>query len=841
MTLQRSDTQKSSLFEDARKAFLDCIEVAKRKTKDEHDKRTEEEFYLSSAPGHAVETRKDVVEHLYKVSVWASDTDNVSPEQYERMQDEAAANFWESVKPRAQLLTILMKLESVKAHSTLWTDFVADGGSLKGLRDSDLPLSKQALRNHIQPYEGGQRFQCASLVDDFISRQLRVCAVRFLEPLRLYPEAYYEDRSAYFDKGDHLPLLQKEFVNKGSSAKVYRVKFACEHFPAKGTGQLAMKQFSGDNAGTRYVDEWKQSTKLHGNDHQHVALLAACAALRLEHGGLLFFPLADFDLWQYMNSEPAQEPPDRDQKLLWLQQLSRIADALSFLHQRGILHGDVKSDNTLVSIYRTGVILRIADFGNMSSDLQRSTSHALAVSDMLSPKRKSIGDECHNRAPESFGQRPSSEFPSESDVWGFGTVLSEVLAWFSLGQKSLKSFEDARFEAGNDQYFSRRHNSRFKLLKDNRPTFELRPSVTSWFDSLTEFESKSSKTGQLHLDVWSLVKRVMDCDYNSRIKIEQVREELMRISTDKPGNEANTDRRPLSSWLHRSSASTNRTPDRSMSMYEKLHDGERDGKRDENIHLVRTAKLDELSKCLNHAIKSCNFSVIDLLLIRFDTGANVIHRAIESGSVDFIKQLAANETKRNDPRLSRDLNQPDSRGIYPIIKAIKMPKQIADSTLIRLPLVEHLLDMGANVNVSDSQDETPLHYASRLALCDIVEMLITRKADVNAKDKGGVTPLHLCASVTSSDIDRNFEGCVQKLLQYEANKHAKDSANRYPLNHALDGKQVIERERWAVVRLLCQGTRRHQYVRDIFGKLPKHIKQNCLAMWHECNPDVEEI
>ena len=63
--------------------------------------------------------------------------------------------------------------------------------------------------------------------------------------------------------------------------------------------------------------------------------------------------------------------------------------------------------------------------------------------------------------------------------------------------------------------------------------------------------------------------------------------------------------------------------------------------------------------------------------------------------------------------------------------------------------VKLLIDNGANVNVKDSDDWTPLHSAVQLVRKEIVELLIAKGADVNAKPR--FTPLNWLSKEWSSN------------------------------------------------------------------------------------------
>ena len=56
-------------------------------------------------------------------------------------------------------------------------------------------------------------------------------------------------------------------------------------------------------------------------------------------------------------------------------------------------------------------------------------------------------------------------------------------------------------------------------------------------------------------------------------------------------------------------------------------------------------------------------------------------------------------------------------------------------------LVRSLLEQGVNVNESDNEDLTPLHYAAHNGWSDLADTLLNFGADANARDLYGYTPL----------------------------------------------------------------------------------------------------
>ncbi|KAG8897070.1 hypothetical protein FRB99_008469, partial [Tulasnella sp. 403] len=113
----------------------------------------------------------------------------------------------------------------------------------------------------------------------------------------------------------------------------------------------------------------------------------------------------------YLNRSPA---PDRISFSL----IVEIAETLAYIHAQGMLHGDIKSSNIIVS--DDGHAL-LCDFG-LSRPISTSTARAL----------KGTGSPVY-QAPELLNGKPKS---AKSDVYAFGITVSEILngvAWNPTG------------------------------------------------------------------------------------------------------------------------------------------------------------------------------------------------------------------------------------------------------------------------------------------------------------------------------------------------------------------------------------------------------------------------
>lgn len=116
---------------------------------------------------------------------------------------------------------------------------------------------------------------------------------------------------------------------------------------------------------------------------------------------------------------------------------------------------------------------------------------------------------------------------------------------------------------------------------------------------------------------------------------------------------------------------------------------------------------------------------------------NPLHLAAFEGNVDCIRLLLHTSKAQ--------VNAKDSLGRTPLHLAAL--SQSVDS-------VEELLDNGAEIDICDEMQETPLHSAvvkTRQSI-DVVKLLISKGANVNAKDQFGQTPLHIAAFNENSKL-----------------------------------------------------------------------------------------
>lgn len=102
-----------------------------------------------------------------------------------------------------------------------------------------------------------------------------------------------------------------------------------------------------------------------------------------------------------------------------------------------------------------------------------------------------------------------------------------------------------------------------------------------------------------------------------------------------------------------------------------------------------------------------------------------------------------------------------------------------------LEVARKLLEHGANPNAKDDQGQITLHlvlqpiYTEPTGHTDLVELLLKCGANVNAQDKNNATPLHLASS-------RGWSPTARRFLDCGANPNAQDNQGRTPLQLLLE-------------------------------------------------------
>ncbi len=114
--------------------------------------------------------------------------------------------------------------------------------------------------------------------------------------------------------------------------------------------------------------------------------------------------------------------------------------------------------------------------------------------------------------------------------------------------------------------------------------------------------------------------------------------------------------------------------------------------------------------------------------------ADDLRNAVDSGNIEKVI-----DATQSHPDL---LNQKGTRGETPLLSAVKgySPE-----------IVAYLLKMGADPNLGDYSEDTPLHWAAIRENGEMVKLLLSFHANVNAKDDSGSTPLRSALEMKNND------------------------------------------------------------------------------------------
>ncbi len=192
-----------------------------------------------------------------------------------------------------------------------------------------------------------------------------------------------------------------------------------------------------------------------------------------------------------------------------------------------------------------------------------------------------------------------------------------------------------------------------------------------------------------------------------------------------------------------------------------------------SLHLA--AKLGNLEAVQDLLGKGANVNAQN------DTGKTPLHWAAREGHKQVVQALLDKGANVNaeDQDGETSLDLATNQDIETLLRNTAKLLKVAKSGDIQE--VNSLINKGANVNATDQDGKTPLHWAAVKGHEEVVEALLGKHGiDVNLADKNKDTPLH---SVLKKDnIDINV---LNALLRAEGiNVNTQDGDNRTPLHLA---------------------------------------------------------
>lgn len=212
--------------------------------------------------------------------------------------------------------------------------------------------------------------------------------------------------------------------------------------------------------------------------------------------------------------------------LLWLHSELRIFDSLD----QYLAHMDLKPDNILIdkNVRMPAGKWMLSDFGvslfEKSTNKKATTVHAIRD---VGPRLTSGA----NRSDVMRGHGPYEppEVNLETvdgrkcDVWSFGCILCDLLA-FALGRtKAVSEIRDLRYDHVDDNFYRAKESlvARTKVVNDSNT--ELKPEVITWL-------SRQSTTYPWVADYIAVVQMALVVDPSARGGIGEIMKHLSKLS-----------------------------------------------------------------------------------------------------------------------------------------------------------------------------------------------------------------------------------------------------------------------------------------------------------------------
>lgn len=182
-----------------------------------------------------------------------------------------------------------------------------------------------------------------------------------------------------------------------------------------------------------------------------------------------------------------------------------------------------------------------------------------------------------------------------------------------------------------------------------------------------------------------------------------------------------------------------------------------------------------------------------------------------------------------------DVNAPNASGTTPLLLAVQKQDESMVELLLDIPNIE--------VNQTNLQSYTPLHYASAGYSTEIITLLLDKGADLFSKTDKGYMPIHIACQKGSSEVlEHLIKECPTE--RKEEMLEAKDNSGNTPL---LLAKESMTRANFNLLQTTykCDTTAKningdtvlHKFARNDDGMLTAKLLENeqYLAMINEGN------
>ncbi|GIK06666.1 hypothetical protein Aspvir_002316 [Aspergillus viridinutans] len=405
------------------------------------------------------------------------------------------------------ILSVLVLIGAIWQDSDILKKLLKDDDTPR-YKDDDIPLSLDRIAEFLDPPHDGlfheKQFRfCPFIVDCHQTQQVHDVPQNWRLPF----DKEEELGLGSFGQVDLVKIAPRCFKEVGGAEYPEYHLVACKkfHVPRKSRSELKNLQILKESLTRQDRIMQHLATLRHGDDFYILFPYA-------EHRDLSLFLHAGFSankekIYDFEEEFPGLDlvsaDPAEVSKLL-LRQCWALSNAIKWLHS-GIAiestanevycaHMDLKPENILIRHDRNSKVGKwmISDFGiSMTPEQEQKNTNFLTVGDWydhLTDRSRLTGSSRPGRAegsyqaPEATSKR-GDEVAREGDIWSFGCIFTEVLAWAIGRDAAVNDLVGLRSrEGGNDCFFDNDHRG-----SGRKPaTFCVKGSVNRWLDDKIE-------------------------------------------------------------------------------------------------------------------------------------------------------------------------------------------------------------------------------------------------------------------------------------------------------------------------------------------------------------------
>lgn len=205
----------------------------------------------------------------------------------------------------------------------------------------------------------------------------------------------------------------------------------------------------------------------------------------------------------------------------------------------------------------------------------------------------------------------------------------------------------------------------------------------------------------------------------------------------------------------------------------------------------------------------------------------------------------ASKEKEAEEKERKEKIAPLNEQLLKILQDLYNNRQVGTVTAADRQNIENLLNQGADVNVVDISQRTPLHFALEIRDLPLVQLLINNKADLNKKDLWGKAPLHI--AVTGIKTKNEDIELAKLLLENGANINIQSERGDTPLMLAVEwgNKSLVQllidglqlKKGYSIEGISSLGSKDNTYFQLLPAELRQHTYEHLKMI--KANPHIK--